>query len=156
MTDSDQPRLMGEPPRLRAARYGLAVVFVVAGVGKLTSPLFAPLVLPGAPTFGDVLASLGVPLPYVTAPVVSVVELVGGLTLLAGRQPWMAVASVVLAVDMMVALATLSLPSTFVQPIVVNGLTLGNELWRLPLELGALVGVLLVGRPWELMARRSV
>src|SRR5438105_13626793 len=61
--------------------------------------------------FAGMLGSLGVPAPEMTAWLVGLAEVVGGLALIAGA--FVAIASVVLIVDMVVAMFTVHLPHGF-------------------------------------------
>jgi uncharacterized membrane protein YphA (DoxX/SURF4 family) len=127
----------------KVLRIGTGLVFLGAGVGKLLLPLLIPLIKPGLPNFGQVLAALGVPLPVLTSFAVCAIEIAGGLALLMRR--FVPLACLILAVDMIGALASLSVPATFLgRPLSIGGLTLGNEIWRVPLEAGLLVALLVI------------
>lgn len=124
----------------RIACVVVGIVFLIAGVGKLLLPVLTPLLYPGAPTFADVLASLGVPFAKAMAVAVSAAEIATGVALLAGRLVFLA--SVAMIGNMLGALATLSIPATFLgKPLRLGGLSLGNEIWRVPLEV-ALIAAL--------------
>jgi putative oxidoreductase len=127
---------LGKPIRIVAG-----LIFTSAGLGKL---LILPLIAhyrPGTPTFGDVLAAVHVPMPALTALGVCALEIAGGLALLVGR--YVRLAGVALAGDMLGALASLSVPATFFgRPAHVGGFTLGNEIWRVPLEASLLGAVI--------------
>jgi uncharacterized membrane protein YphA (DoxX/SURF4 family) len=132
---------------LRIARIVVGVVFLVAGSGKLMLPLIARL-RPGTPTFAEVLLAIHVPLPVATGLAVCALEIAGALALLFGRR--VRLASLLLAADMIGALVSLSVPATFFgRPVTVGAFTLGNEIWRVPLE-----ATLLVVLAW-LAARRD-
>jgi uncharacterized membrane protein YphA (DoxX/SURF4 family) len=137
----------------RLLRLAVGVVFLVAGTGKALLPVLIPLVKPGLPTFGQILAALGVPLPVVTGYLVCAVEIGGGLALLTDR--FVPLTCIVLIGDMLGALVSLSVPATFLgRPLQIGGLTLGNEPWRVPLELALLVALAALGRPWRLLRRQ--
>jgi len=61
--------------------------------------------------FAGMLGSLGVPAPAMTAWLVGLAEVVGGLALIAGA--FVAIASVVLIIDMLVAMFMVHLPNGF-------------------------------------------
>lgn len=65
----------------------------------------------GHQIFAGMLGSLGVPAPETTAWLVGFAEIVGGLALIAGA--FVAIASMVLIVDMVVAMFTVHLPHGF-------------------------------------------
>jgi len=87
-------------------RVGVGVVFLVHGAQKLF--------VIGMPGVAGFLGSLGVPLPMLSAIVVSGVELLGGLALLLGLFTRWAAAP--LAIDMAVALFTVHLRGGFYVP----------------------------------------
>jgi uncharacterized membrane protein YphA (DoxX/SURF4 family) len=123
--------------RANAVRYGVGVIFVFAGVGKLSLSWLIPLVRPGSPDFAAVLAAIGMPWPAAMSVAVCLVEILGGLALLGNRL--VPVAGAALALDMIGALATLSVPATFLgRRVVLGGLSLGDEIWRVPLEIALL------------------
>lgn len=137
----------------RIVRIGVGLSFLGAGAFKLALPLLIPHLKPGAPNFGEILAAAGVPLPGLVAVAVCLIEMAGGLALLTGRLlPW---ASGVLAGDLVGAMVTLSVRGTFVAPLRVKGLALGGEFWRLPVEVGLLLALLWLGRPWRLLVGRG-
>ena len=65
----------------------------------------------GPETFGTLLHQLGVPLPVATAWIVTLLELLGGLAILAGA--FVAVVSLPLIASMLVAMLTVHLPHGF-------------------------------------------
>jgi putative oxidoreductase len=91
---------------LLLVRLALGIVFVMHGWQKLTAI--------GVDNFAGMLASLGVPFPGVNAVIVTAVELVGGLAMLAGLlvRP----AGLLIAVNMIVAAATVHLKNGFFLP----------------------------------------
>ena len=72
---------MQQSPIVLVGRILLSIIFILAGFGKITA-------LGGtAGYFG----SMGLPMPMVTAVVVALVELLGGIAILVGFQPFRAV-----------------------------------------------------------------
>ncbi len=126
----------------------MGLIFLVAGVVKLFLPVIIPMIRPGLPDFGQVLAALGMPMPVAMSYVICAVEIGGGVALLLGR--CVPLACLVLVGDMVGALVTLSVPATFLgHPLHVGGIALGNEPWRVPLELGLLVALIVLGELWR-------
>ncbi|WP_101295166.1 DoxX family protein [Halegenticoccus soli] len=89
-------------------RLALGVPLVVAGAGKLLN--VGPKAT-GVSGFAGFLASLGVPFPELFAWIVTLVELVGGLFLLAGL--FVRYVAVLVAVDMAVATLLVHVPNGF-------------------------------------------
>jgi len=89
-------------------RLAIGLVLLVHGAGKLlgVGPTATDLA-----QFAGFLGSLGVPLPSVFAPVVGVVETVGGLFVLVGVAT--RYAAVLIAADMLVATVLVHLPRGF-------------------------------------------
>ncbi|MGB3831798.1 MAG: DoxX family protein [Mesorhizobium sp.] len=81
------------PVVVLAGRVLLSILFITAGFGKLTS-------IAGTAGF---MGSLGLPLPTVTAVVVGLIELVGGLAILVGFKT--RIAAIVLAIFALAASA---------------------------------------------------
>ncbi|MER7133906.1 DoxX family protein [Streptosporangium saharense] len=79
------------PIALLLARIGVGVIFVVHGWQK-----FATMGLSGTSAFFE---QVGVPLPGLAAPVVAVVELVGGIALILGAA--LPIAAILLILDML-------------------------------------------------------
>jgi uncharacterized membrane protein YphA (DoxX/SURF4 family) len=124
----------------KAIRLGAGLIFAVAGIGKLLLPLIARA-HPEIPTFADVLAAIHVPHPVLAGIAICVLEILGAMALFFGRLIRPACAW--LAADMIGAMVTLSVPATFFgKAVVARGLTLGNELWRVPLEATLLAALL--------------
>ncbi len=117
-------------------------VFVFAGIGKLLLPLLIPIAKPGAPDFAAVLGAVHVPFPALAAIAVCTLEIAGGLALIGKRL--VLPASLLLAGNMGGALVSLSVPAHLGRPVQLGGLTIGNEWWRLPLELGLVVALLAI------------
>lgn len=88
--------------------------------------------------FVGMLGSLGVPVPEITAWLVGLAEVVGGLALIAGA--FVAVASLVLIVDMLVAMFTVHAPNGF-NFINITGMTTQGPEFGMP---GAEVNLLYI------------
>ncbi len=128
--------------KLRWLQIAVGVIFVFAGVGKLLLPVLIPILKPGAPDFAAVLDAVHVPLPKLTAVAICLLEIVGGLALIGKRL--VLPASVLLAGNMGGALVSVSVPAHLGRPVQLGGLTIGNEWWRLPLELGLVVSLSII------------
>lgn len=103
------------------------VVFVAAGVLKL----FAVGV------FTSLLAQMNVPLPAVWGVLVPLLEVCGGLSLIALRG--VRVSAILLALDMTFALVLVGLPQHARH---VGAYSVGGEAWRIPLEIVLLLAML--------------
>ena len=134
-----------EPFFAAIARIVAGLVFIVAGFGKLVVLPIVARLRPGIPTFAAVLAAVHVPLPFLTSLAVCTLEIVGGVALLTRR--FVRPASALLALDMLGALISLSVPATFFhRPVVLGSITLGNEIWRVPLEVSLFLALLWLAR----------
>lgn len=135
------------------------VIFILFGMMKLFDTTLPILVgAPGlhVPTgvegFAQLLAGLGVPFPLFNAWFVIAVEVLCGLGLILGaRLPatrlLTRLCALPLAVDMVVALSV-GVRQVTGNPVVLQGLPVMNQFWRLPLEVSLLVGmVYLLCRP---------
>lgn len=100
-------------------RIVVGVIFIIAGYGKLFGA-------PGIDGFSGMLSGLGFPIPVVFAVLVGIIELVGGLLLVAGY--WSEWAARLLAIIMIVAILAVHLPNGWVG-------TQGSEGVRYPLLL---------------------
>jgi putative oxidoreductase len=90
-------------------RLGVGIIMTIHGLGKLgVGPLASP---GGVAGFAETLAALGVPLAAIAAWVVTLVEFVGGLCLLAGL--FVRYAALLIAIDMAVATLLVHLPNGF-------------------------------------------
>lgn len=89
-------------------RLGLGIPMLIAGVGKVFAVGPKPMGISG---FAGFLASLGVPLPTIAAWGVGLVELVGGILLLAGLA--VRITGAVIAIDMLVATVLYHLPNGY-------------------------------------------
>jgi uncharacterized membrane protein YphA (DoxX/SURF4 family) len=137
----------------------LGTLFLVFGLMKAFSATLPVLV--GAPElavasgpegFARFLDTLGVPFPLLNAWMVIAVEVACGLGLMLGA--WLPATSLLtrlsalpLAVDMAIALSV-GIRQIQGNPVVMDGVAVMNQAWRLPLEVGLLVGTLyLLWRP---------
>lgn len=102
---------------LAVVRLALGIPMLIAGVGKVFGTGPKPMGISG---FSGFLASLGVPLPTIAAWGVGVLELVGGILLLAGLA--VRIVSVLIAIDMLVATVLVHLPNGY--PAASNGIEL--------------------------------
>lgn len=121
--------------------------FVLAGAFKVL--LWAwHLVQPSAPNFAAALAQLGVPFAEVFALGVPLIEIVGGYLILRGQL--IRLSAAVLAIDMIVAIALVGLPGLLGRSLRIGEQAIGQEAWRLPLELVLLTAMLwLIWKPGE-------
>lgn len=89
-------------------RLALGITMLVAGVGKVFAIGPKPMGISG---FAGFLASLGVPLPTIMAWGVGLLELVGGILLLAGLA--VRITGALIAIDMFVATVLYHLPNGY-------------------------------------------
>ena len=137
----------------------LGSLFLVFGLMKAFSATLPVLV--GAPElavasgpegFARFLGALGIPFPLLNAWMVIAVEVACGLGLMLGA--WLPATSLLtrlsalpLAVDIGIALSV-GIRQMQGTPVVLDGVAVMNQAWRLPLEVGLLVGTLyLLWRP---------
>jgi len=127
-------------------RIGTGGFFLAAGLAKLTySPI--PGVSPGLSGFAEYLAAAGIPAPYLSAWVVCLTEVVAGAGLLAGLSstrvrrvtPMFAGA---LGLEMAVAMVFVGVPTARGNPVVLDGMPVTAEWYRLPLEGGLFFAML--------------
>jgi uncharacterized membrane protein YphA (DoxX/SURF4 family) len=123
---------------------GVGLLFVAAGLLKFLLPP-GPGFQGGARGFGQMLATLNVPLPMVFGYLVPATEVLGGLGLITRRHKrlW----TVPLIVDMVMAITLVGLPGTLGRPVRIGSVAIGDEPWRLPLEVGLLIALLWLWRP---------
>lgn len=114
---------------MKLFRLGGALIFLLAGGLKLCA-------MPG---FAAILGQCGVPAPRVFAFMVPSLELVGCVALIANKHARLAAAG--LAVDMVFALLLIGIPGARGARFHGGGFTVGGEWWRVPLEVGLLVGL---------------
>lgn len=111
-------------------RLALGIPMLISGVGKVFGVGPKPMGISG---FTGFLASLGIPLPTIAAWGVGLLELVGGILLLAGL--FVRVTSTLIAIDMLVATVFVHLPSGY--PAASNGIELTLTLTLIALALVA-------------------
>jgi uncharacterized membrane protein YphA (DoxX/SURF4 family) len=117
---------------MRFLRTVPAVLFVLAGAFKLVA----------VAGFRQVLTESGTPLPSLFALCVPILEIGAGLALLLNKRPRLAAAA--LAVDMIFALALVGIPGARGARFHSGPYTVGGEPWRVPLEVGLLICLLLI------------
>jgi putative oxidoreductase len=110
--------------------------------------------LPAGPVgFALYLEAVGVPFPLLNAYMVCLVEMVCGVGLV--LSPFLPASALLtrlcalpLAGDMIVALLTVGVPNLLGRPVMLNGIPVTDQFWRMPLEFMLLViSVLLLWRP---------
>jgi len=139
---------------LRAAAM---IAFVTLGQMKFFGSILLgtdAVVLPEGPEgFAQYLAAIGVPFPLLNAYMVCIMEMLCGVGLLATAflpKPGILtrLAALPLFIDMMVATITVGVPNLMGHPVMMDGVAVTNQAWRLPLELSLLaITLLLVVRP---------
>ena len=137
-------------------RWGLVPLRLVVGFGFLAHGWAKWSRGPAA--FAKLLAQIGVPLPQVTAWVVTLTEILGGIALMLGAL--VAIVSLPLIVSMLVAMFTVQLRFGF-SSVNTIGLTPEGPVFGPPgyeinlLYIGALVGLATAGQsPWSVDAWR--
>ncbi len=111
-------RLTTGEPSIQAQQWGIAILRVAIGVTFFMHG-WQKLFQMGIPGVAGFFGQLGIPAPLAAATLVSVLELVGGILLIAGLfTRW---ASIPLALDMLVAAVLVHLPAGFFAP---NGVEL--------------------------------
>jgi putative oxidoreductase len=140
-----------ETPTRFVLRVAAGLVFLATGMMKLVSSIVlgssVPRVPPGIPGFAEYLAAVGVPFPLIGSYAVTLVEVGGALVLLASAF-WTPAArltrlvSLALAVDMLVAIVTVGLRNLAGNPVIMQGVPVTFQAWRLPLEVGLLLTML--------------
>ena len=129
-----------DSPFDRSARLFAAVVFLGAGSFKLAANV-SQLVAPGRlPDFAAFLQVLEVPFPHVVAWAVPLLEVVGAACLFTRR--FERIAAALLACDMAVAIASVGVPGLLGRPVRLGLYAVGQEPWRLPLEIALLLACL--------------
>lgn len=113
---------------LAVVRLALGIPMLISGIGKVFAIGPKPMGISG---FAGFLASLGVPLPTIAAWGVGLLELVGGILLLAGLA--VRIASAAIAIDMLVATILYHLPNGY--PATSNGIELTLTLALIALAL---------------------
>lgn len=141
----EDPRGDVAPARLHTPlRIALGAFFVAAGVTKVTWTPIAGIPA-GVGGFASYLEAAGIPLPSASAVVVCSLEIVCGSGLAVGAwirrvgkaTRWFAG---VLSAEMAVAMATVGIPTTLGDPVVLDGAPVTNEPYRLALEVVLFLG----------------
>lgn len=144
---------------LRAAAM---IAFVTLGQMKFFDSILLgtnAVTLPDGPEgFAQYLAAIGVPFPLLNAYMVCILEMVCGVGLL--MTAFMPKASILtrlaalpLFFDMVVATITVGLRNLMGNPVMLDGVAVTNQVWRLPLELSLLaITLMLLVKP---LARRG-
>lgn len=117
-------------------RVAVGLVFLAIGIAKFVRPL-APGLPIGIEGFELLLVEVGVPFAGLQAWAITLLEIGGGLALVLNL--FTPIAATLLAAEMAVAFVTVGLPAILGQPVLVQGIVIGAEAWRQPLELGLLV-----------------
>ncbi|MDF2441510.1 MAG: putative oxidoreductase [Abditibacteriota bacterium] len=119
--------------------------FVLAGTFKVL--LWGwHLLHPNTSDFAAALHQLGVPMPALFALLLPVVEILAGLCLL--RDQWIRAVAAILAIDIVTAIALVGLPGWRGRALQIGAQSIGQEAWRLPLEMLLLVAMLwLIAKP---------
>ena len=143
---------------LRAAAM---IAFVTLGQMKFFDSILLgtdAVVLPQGPEgFAQYLGAIGVPFPLLNAYMVCILEMICGVGLLATAflpKPSILtrLAALPLFLDMVVATITVGVPNLMGNPVMMEGVAVTNQVWRLPLEFSLLaITLMLVVRP---LARR--
>jgi uncharacterized membrane protein YphA (DoxX/SURF4 family) len=144
---------------LRAAAM---IAFVTLGQMKFFDSILLgtdAVTLPDGPEgFAQYLAAIGVPFPLLNAYMVCILEMICGVGLLVTAfLPKAAIltrlAALPLFFDMVVATITVGLRNLMGNPVILDGVAVTNQVWRLPLELSLLaITLMLLVKP---LARRS-
>jgi uncharacterized membrane protein YphA (DoxX/SURF4 family) len=152
-----------DSPLRLTLRAAAALVFVTLGQMKLFDSILlgtdAVTLPPGPGGFAQYLAAIGVPLPLLTAYLVCLVEMLCGAGLvLSAFLPWPSLltrlAALPLFIDMGVATLTVGLRNLMGHPVMLGGVAVTHQAWRLPLELSLLLLTLLL--LWRPLARREL
>ncbi len=128
------------PSAYNAARRVVGGLFTLTGLFKvLVWPRFfafcaqlAPQVLKGTPALAPLRAAL-----FLTALIVPPLEVIGGVFLWRGRR--VRLSSALLVLDMLGAIASVGVPGRLGKSTAVAGMKIGDETWRLPLEMTLLL-----------------
>lgn len=144
---------------LRAAA---GIAFVTLGQMKFFDSILlgttAVTLPPGPEGFAQYLAAIGVPFPLLNAYMVCLVEMICGVgLLLSAFLPMPALltrlSAFPLFIDMVVATATVGVRNALGHPVMLEGVAVTNQAWRLPLEAALLlITLMLLIRP---LARRE-
>jgi len=144
-----------ETPVRFVLRVATGLVFLATGQMKLVGSIVLGTSLvhltPGIKGFAEYLEAVGISFPLAGAYVVTGVELVGAALLVSGAFwpraiRWTRVVCLALAVDMLVALAKVGLQNLADHPVILHGVPVTFQPWRLPLEASLLLCMLLFAR----------
>lgn len=121
---------------VRVLTVSAGVLFILAGAFKIGMVLPGGSTLAGQRAFAQMLVQLGVPLPLVFAAAIPALEIIGGIGLISGKgkRVWAAL----LAFDMIGAIFLVGIPGKSGRAIAVGETKIGEEPWRLPLEIALL------------------
>jgi uncharacterized membrane protein YphA (DoxX/SURF4 family) len=143
-------------------RVAAGVVFITLGQMKFFDSILLgtdAVTLPQGPEgFAQYLAAIGVPFPLLNAYMVCLLEMICGVGLvLSAFLPMPAIttrlAALPLVGDMVVALVTVGVPNLLGHPVMLEGVAVTHQAWRLPLELSLLlITLMLLIKP---LARRE-
>jgi len=144
-----------ETPARFILRVAAGLVFLATGMMKLVSSIVLgsaiPDLPPGIPGFAEYLSAVGVPFPLPSAYAVTIIEIGGAFVLLASAFWRPAVrltrpVAAALAANMLVAIVTVGLKNLGGEPVLMQGLPVTFQAWRLPLEAGLLLAMLFLLR----------
>jgi uncharacterized membrane protein YphA (DoxX/SURF4 family) len=149
-----------------ALRAAAGTVFITLGYLKFFDSIHLgtdAVVIPSGPEgFAQYLAAIGVPFPLFNAYMVCWVEMICGLGLLLSSflpasSHLTRLCALPLAGDMIVALATVGIPNLLGHPVMMEGVAVTTQAWRLPLEAIQLVIVLIfLWKPLPASSRPAV
>jgi uncharacterized membrane protein YphA (DoxX/SURF4 family) len=149
-----------------ALRAAAGTVFITLGYLKFFDSIHLgtdAVVIPSGPEgFAQYLAAIGVPFPLFNAYMVCWVEMICGLGLLLSSflpasGHLTRLCALPLAGDMIVALATVGIPNLLGHPVMMEGVAVTTQSWRLPLEVIQLVIVMIfLWKPLPASSRLAV
>jgi len=113
------------------------VLFILTGAFKFIASAPGGSTLEGRRAFAQMLLQIGVPLPFIVAAAIPALEIVGGIGLIANRgaRIWAAL----LAFNMIGAILLVGIPGKQGRGISLGETKIGEESWRLPLEIALLL-----------------
>jgi len=129
-------------------RVAAGAVFITLGQMKFFDSILLgtdAISIPQGPEgFAQYLAAIGVPFPLFNAYMVCLIEMACGLGLMASAflpapGPLTRLCALPLTGDMVVALGTVGVPNLMGQPVMMQGVAVTTQAWRLPLEAVLLV-----------------
>ncbi|WP_232293755.1 DoxX family protein [Stigmatella aurantiaca] len=142
-----------DTPVRMALRATAGIVFITLGQMKFFDSILlgtTAISLPTGPEgFAQYLAAIGVPFPLLNAYMVCLVEMICGLGLvlsafLPAPALFTRLAALPLFGDMVVATFTVGLRNAMGQPVLMGGIPVTQQAWRLPLEVFLLLTTLLL------------